>query len=300
MQPRHAYGYKAKYDLRLYNRSMSNVTVGLSVNAEAKYCLPTFSPYPVYIEAGKSQAVKVRMQLPPKTPKEQKQQIQPFHLEINPVWMVNQVQMPTPMQTVEGEYHPRSRFYIFARHPFWSTLALIFLFIVLTWSFIIVPIIQTILASKLEEVHYSGNVANPIRVEQKVFSTSVDDLNPLKWVFLFKNVEVRFSEDDQKTRIVLKADFFGIKFEPGEMDGRVVLDSSTGDISFVPDNPDQLNQFPWFLLPPDTKVVKRLNVELKRWLKSQATPVHITRVEIEGNTLYLHNQNCQPNDSTCS
>ncbi|HEX2914622.1 MAG TPA: hypothetical protein VH186_27720 [Chloroflexia bacterium] len=291
LQPHRAKGFKANYELILRNRSMCEGSMALQLTDSNKFCLGQFSPPAVTIPPGQSRIVPLKMQLRPKTPKDQSEQSQSFEVQVSPSWLVAGEKVTTAEFLVEGEYIPVSRWIFIARHPILCALAIMFVLIILFWSILVLPAIQNTLLFVTEKASFSGVAGKALRVEQSSFSATLqNNFNP---VGAFVQTEVRFSEEQQKTQIRIKSFFIS-----ADITGTLTVDPDKGTLLFIPDKKGQENSFPWMFAPPN-KVAERISGRLKPWLVSQSPPQRMDKAEIEGNTLFIRLRACRLNEPAC-
>jgi hypothetical protein len=281
---------------------MSEASIKLQLSPSNPYCSGTFSHPEVRIAPGKSQVVKFKVQLGPKTPSEQAQQPQTFEVQIQPEWLVGNQPVSGPALLVVGEYKHESQWIFIARHPWLVAGGVFILVVLLLWNVFILNLIQNGLLLQLDKVSPTGTPINTVRVEQNVLTDYIQSNNP---VATFAQVQVRFLEENQLVEINLKNLLISEKLV-----GKLEVDSAKGDLSFksgriVKDQakgtstftsePKLSDSFPWMFLPPN-KIVEKLNRDkLKPWL----TKGNQRMVEsyIEGNTLFL--RLCPVSDPTC-
>ncbi|MEI7555272.1 hypothetical protein [Candidatus Chlorohelix sp.] len=296
LQPHRSKGFKANYTLLLRNRSMSPGKMSLQLTDSYQYCVARFSPPQIEVMPGTSQAIKVQVQLKPKTPRDEAQQPQQFEIMVEPNWTVAGAPVITEGITVEGEYIHQSRWSFITRHPLLSLFCFLFLLIAILWSFLILPAIQELFILNADRINLNDQPRSPLRIEQKSFSDRLqNDINPLA---AFTRISVTFSEAEQKVKITL----WGMGIVSADMTGKVEVDQKTGSLFFTADDKNQPDSFPWFLIPMDrksttNKVMNKINQKLKNWLIN--TQQRVSKVEIEGGTLYLTLRSCDSNDPAC-
>jgi hypothetical protein len=231
-----------------------------------------------------------------KTPSDQARQAQPFHVLVQPQWTVAQQPVVTAPVTVEGEYNHQSRWVFIQRHPVLFTFLSILLAVVLLWNLVVLQFIQnTLLLITTDKVVYSQVASKVIMVDQRGFNQQITQANPLSVPF---PTDVRFIElpqKDSKGVVEVRIQAFVLT---RTLQGTMQVNQLSGDLVFVASNPHQLKSFPWLFLPPD-KVVEKLNIKLKAWLKKQNPPQRLDDVYIEGNTLFLKIKNCQIGEVAC-
>jgi hypothetical protein len=141
-------------------------------------------------------------------------------------------------------------------------------------------------------VQFQGVARNSIRVEQKAFSDTLQNVaNPAGAMV---QLEVKFTEENQGVEIIWKSFIFTAR-----MTGTLRVDPNNSELIFDADNPDQPNSFPWAFAPP-TKAVQKISGKLKGWLSTQDPAQKITKAEIEGNTLYLRLKACAAGEPACT
>jgi uncharacterized membrane protein len=289
VQPNKAKGFKASYDLILRNRSMSEGLMTLELSPETQFCQATFQPPQVLLPAGQSKIVKMKVNLRPKTPGEQAQQIQPFEVAIKPQWRIGPEIVNTPEVTAGAEYIHESRWAFIGRHPWLFGLATLLLIVILLWSWLILPAIRTGLISSVDRFDFSGAAGKSIRVEQSDFTGKVQSQVPL--IGSFVQLEVRFTEQDQKATVYMRSFFLS-----ADLKGSLQINPK-GNLIFVADKPGQPTSFPWTFAPP-TQVVDKINTRLRTWLGPQN--LGMDKAEIEGNTLFIRLKTCKANDPGCN
>lgn len=296
LQPQRGKGFKADYELLLRNRSMSEGLMTLQWAASNEFSVAQFTPPQVMIAPGQMQTIKLQVQLRKKTPSDQARQAQPFHVLVQPQWTVAQQPVVTAPVTVEGEYNHQSRWVFIQRHPVLFTFLSILLAVVLLWNLVVLQFIQnTLLLITTDKVVYSQVASKVIMVDQRGFNQQITQANPLSVPF---PTDVRFIElpqKDSKGVVEVRIQAFVLT---RTLQGTMQVNQLSGDLVFVASNPQQLKSFPWLFLPPD-KVVEKLNIKLKAWLKKQNPPQRLDDVYIEGNTLFLKIKNCQIGEVAC-
>jgi hypothetical protein len=290
LQPHRIKAYKANYELILRNRSMSECFVNMAMGSSNPFCEGKFNPPNVRVPPGQSALVKAEISLAGKVPKDQKEQIQTFEIELEPQWLVNGALNPTPTETVEGEYLYNSPLSFFSRNSKLLINLFIILLLVTLW-FLLLPLIQDGMATIV-----TNNIAVPnplpsrtLFIEQKTITESAQNGNPLA---AFLKLEIRFDEKSQKAFLLAKFLFFG---DP--IPGKVEVDQVTGRLIFTADKPDQLNSFPLFLVPPN-KVLEKISLKLRRPLLDQN--LRLDRTRVEGTTLYITTRQCTPGEPACT
>jgi hypothetical protein len=289
LQPHRVKAYKANYELILRNRSMSECFVTMAMGTSNPFCEGKFNPPNIRVSPSQSVVVNLEVSLAGKVPKDQKEQIQSFEVELEPQWLVNGVLNPTPTETVEGEYLYNSPLSFFSRNAKLFINLFIILLLVILW-FVLLPLIQDGMATiATDKIQVPAPLpARVLFIEQKTVSDGVQNNNPLG---AFLKLEVRFNEQTQKASILAKFLFFG---DP--IPGRVDVDQTSGRLVFIADNPGQLNSFPLFLLPPN-KLLEKISLKLKRPLLDQNLRLDKTR--IEGTTLYITTRQCVAGEPAC-
>lgn len=289
LRPHRASGFKASYDLLLRNTSMCDTQVKLALLENNSYCQAEFTPGELVIPKGQRAISKIKVGLRSKTPEDIANQFQKFNIEIQPQWIINNTARATPATSITGEYKHNSRWAFVERNR--RLLFLILLPFALWLAFLLIGFLARLWLIGTAELNanYTGVAASAIWVDQNRFTDKLQVHNPLSSV---SQVQVRFREPDQKVEINLKIWWF----TSARLEGRLLVDSSKGNLIFQADDPNQPGSFPWFLLPPD-ELVQRLNIKLKRWLIPQRQRMFDSR--IEGNTVFIRVRPCIENDPAC-
>ncbi len=293
LQPHRAKGFRAKYDLVVRNRSMSEEFVALGLNGSNDFCRGIFEPPQVIVPAGKSVTIRLKVQLRPKTPSDQARQLQTFEVQASPQWMVAGQPMATEPLLVEGGYIPESRWAFLGRYPRLIAFGVILLLFVVLWANVILPGIRSALLLITEKSAYSGRVDKFIRIDGPELSAALkrDLAAPNDLV----QVETRFKEAGQQVQINLKSFFV-----QADLIGSLEVNSGGNLVfNYQPDKKGQGDSFPWLFAPPK-EVVDKLNLKLRAWLRTQQPPSKMIKAEIEGDTLFIRLAPCAiPVDPVC-
>jgi hypothetical protein len=290
LQPHRAKAYKAKYELILRNRSMSECFVTMEMGSSNPFCEAKFNPPNVRVSPGQAVVVKTEVSLSGKVPRDQKEQIQTFEIELEPKWLVNGELTSTATQTVEGEYLYNSPLSFFSRNAKLLINLTVLLVLVILWL-ILFPLLQDGLAAIMTDKITVPNPlpARELYIEQKPVTDGLQNNNPLA---AFLKTEVKFDESTQKTSLFVKFLFFG---DP--IPGKLEVDQTSGRLVFNPDKPGQVDSFPLILLPPN-KVLRNISDKLRFVLRQQNLRLDKTR--IEGTTLYITTRQCTPGEPACT
>jgi uncharacterized membrane protein len=296
LQPHRGKGYRANYEMLLRNRSMSEGLMTMQWAPSNDFSVGTFTPPQVILAPGQTQQVKLQVMLRKKTPSDQARQAQPFKALVQPQWTVAQVPVVTAPVSVEGEYIHRSRWVFIQRHPVLLTFLTIILVIVLLWNLLILPFIQnTLISLSLDKVTYSDIAAKTLVADQLGFNLRLKQANPLDGVFPTDVSFVEAPDKNPKGVVTIRMQAFVFT---ATITGTLQVDPVSGDLEFVADNKRQLGSYPWLFIPPD-KVVQKLSIKLKAWLKEQNPQQRLDDVYIEGNTVFLKLRNCQAGEVAC-
>ncbi len=292
LYPRRAKGFKAGYALKLHNRTVVDAVVPIHLKNDNPFCIAQLPANQVSVLAGQTQLIKFKLQLKPKAPPDQASQTQDFALALQPQWQVGVGTglLPSPELTVSGQYIPQSRWVWFKNHPRLFIVLGVLLLLVLLWSILIVPLIREgLLGIATQKASFQGAATSPLQAEQTSFNNTIQtSLNP---VGALVQLHLEFTEPAQSIVINLKSWLFS-----ADMRGKLEVVAETGDLVFKADNPQQLNSFPWFFLPPD-QLVQRLNPKLKAWPAGQNQ--RLDKAEIEGHTLFLRLKACVSGEVAC-
>ncbi len=318
VDPHKGRGFKANYRMILRNRSMTEGIMNYALTADNPWCVAEFNPPQIRIPAGRTEIVKVKIGLRRNTPVDQKLQTQTWEAAIQPTWLVGDAQVVSPAVLVDADYTHESRWGWFQRNPIKSILIALIIILVAAWQLLIFPSIQSGLLAITLRVDYTGPVRSFIRVEQGAFTRTSQAANPVNGI-----VEIGFKFKESPT---VKRDAFGQRIasnDPNDLtdhgtvetelrwwfisvktEGKLRVDKDTADLLYVPAEPDELNRFPWFFMPPD-QLIKTpngrplktgLSDKIKDWLKPQR--LRMVDTYIEGNTIYITVRTCTASDST--
>lgn len=298
LQPHIGRGFKARYNLQLRNRSMCDVQLSMGLFHEDEYRLPTIAVTlandQVRIPAGRTEIVKLKMQLAPKVPREEAYHLQRFSLYIKPKWFVGQATIDTEDQLVNGDYQFESRYILIQRHPWVVGSILAGILAIILWTVLILPAIQNGLLLITENINLQSTARRYLKVEKSSFSRTIQETyNPVRWLV---EPEIEFLEAPQTVEVKIKGSLF--PFPPVSIAGHIVVDPIVGNVTFVAEDPEELKTFPWIFCPPD-KVMQKINIKVRRWLANQNPRQQIVLAEIEGNTLFLRLKECTASEPNC-
>ncbi len=292
VHPRRVRGFKAKYGVTIRNRSMCDAVLNLQLTPENPYCAGQFSPAPVLVAAGGTTTVKLRVNIKPKTPKEQAQQLQTFQVKVEPTFQVAGQPVTTPELLAEAEYLHESRWSFIGKHPILFGFAVFVLLVVVFWSVVVLKTIQGGFIALTDKVTYQGTPRGVLRVEQKTFSDTLqNNINPFS---AFTQLQVQFQEENQRVVISMRGLFIS-----SEIKGQLGVNPINGDLLFISEKKGQEDSLPWLFAPPDMAVDK-ISSKLKRLLISQNPPQRLESALIEGNTLFLKIKACVVKDPACT
>ena len=293
LQPHRARGYKARYNLIVRNRSMCESNVTLSLSQANEFCEAQFKPATLTIPPGQSLTVPLKVQLRAKTPSDQARQPQQFEVEVHNEWLVAGQPVASEPLLVEGDYVHESRWELVVQHPKVFIFGGIILLVLALWFWLIVPAIQGVVLVAVDQYEYKGQIIGKnLFVEQRSFSDAVQQVNPLA---AFAIADVHFREQGQETEFGIRQPFVNIALT---MRGQLKLNEN-GDLYFKATDPPDPQTFPWLFAPPN-QVVEHLNKNLRKWIRQEAPNNRISRVEIEGTTLFVRLVACKPEEKGCN